>query len=450
MTLEEKRMRESVGEYLDKMKNLMDKADEENRDFTKTEEKKYSELEKQMKAEGQKLDKFLATKNAVEDNSLLSKIIVGSMGGNTYSSNPSNVEEWERVDDAGKGDKIKVLSNKASLTNELGFSNTAGYNWRDYMRDRVAGFTARPKNAMDTSGDSSLVPTPLASQVIDLARNKSVCFRAGALTVPMTSKTLTIARITSDPSLTWKAENAIHTPSDVGTEAVTFTAKTLVGSVKMSVELSEDAPNASEVIANSLSQAIALELDRAALLASGSGAEPAGIYKTGTGVQTGVNEIDLGTNGTYLSNYDYFSQAYREILESNGEPNAAIFAPRTWYTIDTLKDTTNQPLIAPQSWQDLQKLVTNQIPVDMTKGGSSDASLAFLGDFTKMLFGIRTSLKLEVTRVGSHSDGSSGWDSSAWEQLQVWVRAYLRADIQLAQPSHFSVINGIVPQPVGT
>ncbi len=266
----------------------------------------------------------------------------------------------------------------------------------------------------------------------------------------MSSKTLTIARITSDPSLTWKAENAIHTPSSVCTEAVTFTSKTLVGSVKMSVELSEDAPNASEVIANSLAQAIGLELDRAALLGSGSSSEPAGIYKTGTGVQTNVNEIDLGTDGTYLTNFDYFSQAYREILENNGEPNAAIFAPRTWYTLDTLKDTTNQPLVAPMSFQNIQKLITNQIPIDITKGGSDDASLAFLGDFTKMLIGIRTSLKLEVTRVGSHSDGSGSWDSSAWEQLQVWVRAYLRADIQLAQPAHFSVINGIIPAPAGT
>ena len=157
-----------------------------------------------------------------------------------------------------------------------------------------------------------------------------------------------------------------------------------------------------------------------------------------------VNEIDLGTDGTYLTNFDYFSQAYREILENNGEPNAAIFAPRTWYTLDTLKDTTNQPLVAPMSFQNIQKLITNQIPIDITKGGSDDASLAFLGDFTKMLIGIRTSLKLEVTRVGSHSDGSGSWDSSAWEQLQVWVRAYLRADIQLAQPAHFSVINGII------
>jgi HK97 family phage major capsid protein len=43
-----------------------------------------------------------------------------------------------------------------------------------------------------------LVPVPLSSRVIDLARNQMQVMRAGATTVPMTAATLKLARLTSE------------------------------------------------------------------------------------------------------------------------------------------------------------------------------------------------------------------------------------------------------------
>jgi HK97 family phage major capsid protein len=54
----------------------------------------------------------------------------------------------------------------------------------------------------------ALVPSPLSSRVIDLARNRTVVFRAGAQTVPMTSQTLALARLTSEGTPAWKSEGA--------------------------------------------------------------------------------------------------------------------------------------------------------------------------------------------------------------------------------------------------
>jgi hypothetical protein len=59
------------------------------------------------------------------------------------------------------------------------------------------------------------VPAPLSARVIDLARNRTVVFRAGAQTVPMTSQTLALARLTSEGSPAWKSENATITAADM-------------------------------------------------------------------------------------------------------------------------------------------------------------------------------------------------------------------------------------------
>jgi HK97 family phage major capsid protein len=120
-----------------------------------------------------------------------------------------------------------------------------------------------------------LVPTPLSSRVIDKARNLAAVLRAGAQTVPMESNQLKIARVAGDPTAGWKSENAAATASDMTLEEVAFTSRTLMAFVKSSVELIEDSePGIEDVIENALAQALALELDRAALRGSGTPPEP--------------------------------------------------------------------------------------------------------------------------------------------------------------------------------
>ena len=61
--------------------------------------------------------------------------------------------------------------------------------------------------------------------------------------------------------------------------------------------------------------------------------------------------------------------------------------------------------------------------------GSPAGTTVCVGDFSNLLIGLRTSFRLEATRIGA----------GAFENLQVAVRAFLRADIQLAHPETFVV-----------
>ncbi|WP_321476886.1 phage major capsid protein [uncultured Paludibaculum sp.] len=300
-------------------------------------------------------------------------------------------------------------------------------NWQGAERELLA------KTQGSVSNYTHLVPTPLSTSIIDRARGLSAVTQAGALTVPMDSSTLKMARITGDPSFGWKAENAAAAAGDMTFDAVTFKAQVLIGLVKLSMEVFEDAIGLEEVIRNAFAQSIALELDRAALRGSGVEPEPKGIAETAN-----IQTIDMGENGAALTNYDKFGQAVRMCADYNFTATAAIMAPRTAGVLDALKDTTGQPLRPPASWEGLKKFSTTQIPTNLTKGTSNVASEAYVGDFSRLAFGMRTELMIEVSREASDAAGS------AFRNLQVWIRVYTRADVQVLQPKAFVLIDGVL------
>ncbi len=276
-----------------------------------------------------------------------------------------------------------------------------------------------------------LVPEVLASQVIDRVRNAMAVMRAGAVTVPMASETLAIARVGQPGSVSpplgtaaWKTENADIGETDLILERVFFTARTLPVLIKLSVELSEDAANVDQVIERELSQQLALELDRAALLGSGTPPEPKGIVN-----QTGVATTSF--NGATPADYDVFVDPIGRLWGQNVEPTARIYNSALATVVAKLKSSVDaQPLRAPDVVTAVPAYRTNQIPND---GGSPDTTTLFVGDFSQLLIGMRTSFKLEVTRVAGE----------AFEKLQVWVRVYLRADVQLAHPEAFDVTTDV-------
>jgi HK97 family phage major capsid protein len=149
----------------------------------------------------------------------------------------------------------------------------------------------------------------------------------------------------------------------------------------------------------------------------------------------------MGTNGATPSDYDEFSQAAQAVEEANGFPSACIMAPRTFYTLDRLKEaTTNAPLKAPMSYENLRKFTTNQVGVADTKGTATNCSKAFVGDFSNLVYGIRKDIRVEASKSGG---GSSGND--VFSQLEVLIRVHLRMDLAVLREDHFTKIEGIKP-----
>lgn len=276
------------------------------------------------------------------------------------------------------------------------------------------------------TGGGYLVPELLSSRVIDRARASAAAMAAGAQTVPMDSNELAIGRLSGGATTGWKSENASITAGDLSFERVTLRSRTLTALVKSSVELVEDAPDIGSTIENELSRALGLELDRAVIRGTGAANEPLGIRN-----QTGIGTTAVGGA---LTRYENISDAVRDIRIQNFEPDFLFYAPRTAGFFDKLADTTNQPLRPPASWDQLRKFATTSIPTNL--GAGSDTELV-VGRGSEILVGVRTRLTIEASRQAADSSGS------AFGDLQVWVRAYLRADVALAHPAAFHVLTGV-------
>jgi HK97 family phage major capsid protein len=273
-----------------------------------------------------------------------------------------------------------------------------------------------------------MVPTPVAATVIDRARAAARVFQAGATTVPMTSQTLKYPRLVAEAAPAWRNEGAAVNDQAMTFDAVTLTAQSMAMLVKVSVELFEDAPATDDVIERSFAAQIALELDRVALRGSGVAPEPRGVRN-----QTGVTLLSHGANGDTIANlkYNFLVDALAAIRALNFEPDAIIDAPRTEQGLAKLVDTTGQYIVPPAALSGIPRLPTNQVPINLTVGTSNDTSEVYTGRWDQLLVGIRTGLTIRFL-------GERFMDN-----LQYAFLAYLRGDVQLAQPAAFAVDLGV-------
>ena len=80
----------------------------------------------------------------------------------------------------------------------------------------------------------------------------------------------------------------------------------------------------------------------------------------------------------------------------------------------------------------LPMLTTKTIPINVTTGTSTDTSYIFTADWSQLMVGMRTDFNLRFLGERFIADN-----------LQYAFLAYLRADVQLAQPAAFVVDTGV-------
>ncbi len=420
----ETQLRDAKASAWAEMSNIIKRAETDGRSLTIAEITRWEELE----AEYKRLSSDHV--NARQAN----------LGRENDATLPSVVNFHAGGLDTRDGGTVRVLGREQRMSSLVDRQSDPARDltMSKYVRSIVTGdwsgipVEARAMAVGTATAGGYAVPDVLSARVIDKARNAARVIRAGAQTVPMTSSTLKLARVAGDPAAGWKLENAAATASDMTLEQVTLTARTLMAYVKSSVELFEDSEEIEDVIENALAGALALELDRAALRGSGTAPEPRGIRNT-----TGVTLQSQGANGAAFTSYAPLSTAIQTIRAANGEPTAIIYSPRTAGTLDRLVDTTNQPLRMPPSVENMPQYVTAQIPENLTTGTSTDTSEVYVGQWNELLIGVRRTLTIEASREAADAT------DSAFRQLQVHLRAYLRADIAVAQPAHFVAITGV-------
>jgi HK97 family phage major capsid protein len=352
------------------------------------------------------------------------------MGGESYADGRPiyrGTSGWADTD----GNPVRVLRSNENLSEQ----RVDGVALGDAVRAMVTG----PRNEAEkralsegtTSAGGYTVPTPLATWFIDRLRAQSVAIRAGAVTVPMTSQTLAIARLETDPAIGWRAENAGIATGDPTFGRVLLTAKSLAGIVKVSRELLMDTVNAGAMIEQALAKTMALEIDRAAIYGDGTSNSPTGVVNT-----SGINSVSMGTNGATVASVGYdkmLDAVYELMLDNAADPTAAIMHPRTAIALQKLKDTANNPLLIPDMVARVPKLTTTAAPITETQGTANNASSVVLGDFSQLMIGVREEITIRML------------DQIYAENGQIALLVHARADMQLAHKESFCKLVGIIP-----
>jgi HK97 family phage major capsid protein len=152
--------------------------------------------------------------------------------------------------------------------------------------------------------------------------------------------------------------------------------------------------------------------------------------------QSGVTTITNGANGTAFA-MAMLTAALSAVRDANFSADACsfIFASRTQKSLDGLVDSTGQPLRQPESVGAVPKLTSNQIPVNLTVGSSTDCSEIYCGKWDELVIGMRPTIGLRVKVL----------EERYADTLQVGLLAWLRADVQLLHPAAFAVSTGIRP-----
>ena len=294
-----------------------------------------------------------------------------------------------------------------------------------YFRAMVCGArTDLEKRALSEATDSQggfTVPDILGAQMVDLLRAQSVVTQAGAVTIPLTSDSHSFARVASDPVPGWRNENAAVAESDPTFDNVPLTPRSLAVLVKASRELIEDSVNLDQELPRIMAAALAVEWDRVALLGSGSAPEPTGI----------ANTANIGTAALAgaLTSYAPLVSARTAVKTANAMPSAIIMHPRDEGTLAGLTASDNQPLNAPSQISEIPWLTTTSIPVN--GGTGTDESSIFMGDFTKLILGVRTEIRIDVSR------------ELYAENMQYGFFCHLRADVAVANPTAFHVTTAV-------
>lgn len=308
----------------------------------------------------------------------------------------------------------------------------------DFLR-AVAGQKARGELSQkalaagtDASGGYALPSNVLGGILQGLSAASTVTL-AGANLVMLDGigggKSTTIAAIDALPTAGWRAENGAVAESAPTFRGILVEPRSLAFILRASREILSDAPNLSEALRIAIGQAFAQEIDRTALLGSGTAPEPRGLANV-----AGVHAISTGANGASLQTgyYPGVLGGVEAILGSNAPmPTGLISSHRTRIGAATLQDANGQWLPAPPLLSGMRMLSTSAIADDLTVGSSDDCSLAFVGDFGRMALVFREGVSVQIARELFAASG------------QIAFICHARVDVAVTYPQAFAVVSGL-------
>lgn len=281
----------------------------------------------------------------------------------------------------------------------------------------------------------------LASDFIEVLRNRTVTGQLGARYLPGLTENIDLPRQNAQTSTFWVGESVGLTESEATFDKVSLRPHTVGALSKMSrLTLLQTTPAIEQLVREDLMIVEALAVDAGALFGTGSSSQPTGITNT-----SGIGSVVGGTNGASAT-FDMMVQLYTAALVANAPQANLAYAinAKTKGFLATLKSTTGQYLwnptqsIAggiPNDLVGYQYAVSNQLPSNLTKGtATAIASMAIFGNWQELLIG-----EWGVTEIMVNP-----YDSTGFANGDVIIRVFQTVDVGLRHPASFSAISDML------
>lgn len=264
-----------------------------------------------------------------------------------------------------------------------------------------------------TASGSIIIPDILADEFIDVARTNAAIF-GNVPVVQMPHNNLTIAIQTGDPTANFVKEGDAIPNSDAIFDKVTLTGKTLAIYVPVSEQLLDSAPNLSQQLMNSVTQAIGLGLDKAMLY--GQGVTPEVEEIKGICNIDGINKVESTVSNV---NYDFVIQGTSPIRKANITPTNIVYNTSFADELSLLKDTDGNYVDRPSF---CDKYIFNE-----SNNIKDNQVLCY--DVNSLLLGIHTDIRMDW-----------GYINDDFKRIQKGLRIYLRADFVPVRPKGVSLV----------
>lgn len=286
------------------------------------------------------------------------------------------------------------------------------------------------KRVQTTANAGDIVPTDFRPDLFVNALTATAVVRSlGATVLDGLTGNVEIPRETGSPNVAWVAENSALSASDAGFDSLTLSPHHVGALSEISRNMiQQTSPSVEQLLRNMMARDIALEIDRAAINGSGTGAEPLGILND-PNVPTEAYATDLFTTAAnMIATADLANVTdQRGFLSTNGVKALAMKA----------LDANNRPIGVGTLFHDEPVRFTNQAPNDL--GTETDENALVYGYWPDFLIGVWSQLDV---LVNPYAEG-------AYSKGNLLIRAMATVDFGIRRPSSFVAATGIDGTAVG-
>jgi HK97 family phage major capsid protein len=285
---------------------------------------------------------------------------------------------------------------------------------------------------------AAVTPKDYVDFYFDRLSASSVGLRSGFTVIPTDKKEIPIPKVTADPQASWVEEGGKITESEPSGESTTAKPRKLAALSSLTREVWQDSEPAALAIAeNTMVRSMGLKLDLGFYEGSGTAPEPRGLKNV-----SGIQVVDMGTNGAALTNLDPIADAIGMLEGANAEATAIVMHPTRWKELSKLKELTtgsNKPLLeqAGAGTNRIQRSIygkpvylTSQISTTETQGTSSNASSIYVYEAEQIVVVRRQDVELDVDPFFK------------FDEDEIGVRAISRWDITVPNAAAVVRIRG--------